>query len=96
MRTRQPRSFTIQAPVALQTVPSAPVNNRNGGKYLALFGQVLALHRTNALPVSFVEPSHGKAAFTALRSLAKKKGVPLQSSRTEDGLTFYFWIEDRA
>lgn len=96
MRSRQYRSFTVQAPGAVQAVPAAPVSNRNGGKYLALFGQVLALNKTNALPVRFAEPSHGKAVFAALRVLAKKKGVSLQSSRTEDGLTFYFWLEERA
>lgn len=93
MRTRQPRSFTVQAPVALQAVPPAPVTDSSRGKYQALFGQVLGLAKETALPVGFDDPSHGKATLAALREIAKKQSRRLQHSRSGDGLTFYFWTE---
>jgi hypothetical protein len=76
--------------VTMDRVPEPETNN--AGHARQLWQKILELKPRAALMVEFEAEQHADSVRTQLRSLAKKAGKTLLSSRGDGGKTRWFWL----
>jgi hypothetical protein len=78
--------------VTMADVPQPPMDSYRG-KYEAVWERILALRGDRAVCAVFAHERQAKAVKASFKKKAKAIGKFLSTSRSHDGLTWYFWLE---
>jgi hypothetical protein len=80
--------------VPMDQVPDPPVGSRSG-RWTAIYSRVAALKPRMALEIPCPNAKDATYGRTQLRSMAKKNGRILSTSRNADSTLLYAWLEPR-